>query len=234
MAPPFKPSFWSLLPLSNYFKCGTFIQAHYFNVISSLKHRSRSFFQAHDVFQDLSFKPKTFVKPIISSLKHCSNSLSFKPKTYFKIVHFKPKTFFKPIISSYFQVWNIVQALSFKPKTYFKIVLSNPRPFSSFLLQAPRHIWRSFFQAQNLFQAHFSKSFHAHPLLSLQASHMHKKWEVPIQNSHRNRCISKVSPWVFFPLAMCLGWVDCTPCFEWTKGSHPDFCLLICFYCDKS
>ncbi len=89
MAPPFKPSFWSLLPLSNYFKCGTFIQAHYFNVISSLKHRSRSFFQAHDVFQDLSFKPKTFVKLPPSS-----------PKTYLKIILSSPK----PISSPFFQV----------------------------------------------------------------------------------------------------------------------------------
>ncbi len=213
--------------------------------------QAQDILQVWNIIQALSFKPKTYFKfetsfklslsspRHISSLKHCSNSLfqaqdifqdrSFQAQDLFQAPLFQVISSLKHCSSSLFQAQDVFQDHSFKSKTFFKLPTSSPR-----------HIWRLFCQAQNLFRAssfkaHFFKSFDAHPLLSLQASHMHKKSEVPIQNSHRNWCISKFHLEFFFPFCHVFWvWVDCTPCFEWRKGSHPDFCLLVCFYCAKS
>lgn len=117
-----------------------FEACYLFQIISSVglffKHIISMSFQVWNIVQALSFKPKTYFKIVLSSPRPFSSPL-FKFENIVQALSFKHKTYFKIILSSpLFQVWNIVQALSLKPKTYFKIVLPNPRPFSRFLLQA--------------------------------------------------------------------------------------------------
>jgi hypothetical protein len=125
----FKPKTFFKPIISTYFKFETSFKlslssprpfsSSLFQLILSLKHRSSSFFQAQDVFQDRSFKPQDlFQASSPSSPRHIFEDCSVKPKTYFKASSFKP-TFSSPLmlilIEAQFEGLGEKDALRLKP-----------------------------------------------------------------------------------------------------------------------